>query len=120
MTMDTSFFYRNYLTRAQVAQLFPLSIRFLERVAAGKVSGPPSIRLPNMRCYLYRRIDIIAYLDSHLACNSNSPVRRGRPTLAEKSLRRQRERLLNEAKLRTGDGRLQAPKTEKRPPKSRR
>ena len=61
---------QDYLTRAEVAALYPISLSCLEK-AKPELGGPPILRLG--RKVLFKRTAFEAWLDSHQAGSSRLP-----------------------------------------------
>lgn len=87
---------REYLTRAEVVEEYPLSNSLLTKAsmdpAKRKVSGPPFIK--QGRKVIYRRRDIEAWLDAQMVEEVRKP---GRPTKADQVVRRRMQESLGTA-----------------------
>lgn len=84
---------REYLTRAEVVELYPLSMSYLTKASMAPAkrpfSGPPYIK--RGRKVIYRRRDVEAWLDAQSVVEAR---KQGRPTKAEQVMRRRMQETL--------------------------
>lgn len=86
---------REYLTRAEVVELYPLSMSYLTKASMDPskrpkgFAGPPYIK--RGRKVIYRRRDVEAWLDAQSVVEAR---KQGRPTKAEQVMKRRMQETL--------------------------